>query len=169
MDELKPCPHCLEQPEVKTRYEPSEDGADWKHTDIFCPHHQFIHDAATWNSRPVEDDLRKQLEQARAYSSLWKRAAKHWRQEFFCGLLPRTNLALDAAEEWMGKCEQARAALRSVDPWMHLDTYQMKCKFCDNDPGYSPHLDPEDEFAWHKPDCIWLAVYNAVSAQPAAE
>lgn len=54
---LKPCPHCGKPPEVDVTYTPSSDGDDWRNTDIYCFQHNFIHDAETWNTRPIEDEL----------------------------------------------------------------------------------------------------------------
>mgnify|MGYP001271695147 CR=1 FL=1 len=65
-EKLKPCPFCGGQPEVTTKYEPSDDGDDWRWTFIECPMHRVITSADTWNTRPIEDAQAAEIERLRA-------------------------------------------------------------------------------------------------------
>lgn len=75
-DELKPCPFCGGEPDIEVKFVPSTDGEDYKYTFISCPVHNFIHDAETWNTRPIEDELRARIAELEAANSFHPRAAK---------------------------------------------------------------------------------------------
>jgi hypothetical protein len=56
----------------------------------------------------------------------------------------------------LAEVNRLRSGLVKVDPWHHLGSYEMRCRFCGNIPQYGPLIDLENEREWHKPDCIWL-------------
>lgn len=69
MSELKLCPICGSEAVYTTEYGYTKNGlveTDWcSCDDIRCMPEGVVFDVKRWNTRPIEDDLRKQLEIAR--------------------------------------------------------------------------------------------------------
>jgi|SRR3972149_6998431 len=66
MSELKLCPICGSEAVYTTEYGYTKNGlveTDWcSCDDIRCMPEGVVFDVKRWNTRPIEDDLRKQLE-----------------------------------------------------------------------------------------------------------
>ena len=76
--ELKPCPFCGSSPKFASNGE--YDYIECPECDARGPGALMLENAFKgWNTRPGEDDLRRQLEQARAALSIFA-ASDHWGQ-----------------------------------------------------------------------------------------
>ena len=79
-EELKPCPFCGgTDVHVNTRNVPFVHQPFYYVECVYCYITQPRHDEQArdkWNARPIEDQLRAELEQARKWAAIWKAKSK---------------------------------------------------------------------------------------------
>lgn len=118
-EQLKPCPFCGNPPEITRIFNPSEDCPDCFNTYIECPQHKFIHDTETWNTRPVEDSLRDEINQLKNTLA---------DNEAFCASVERR------ADELQARAEKAEAenleARRFIKIFIDYSTNPQRCEIC---------------------------------------
>jgi Lar family restriction alleviation protein len=105
-----------------------------------------------WNTRPIEDQLRAELDQ-----HVMRLANAVGREVDLRAEVERLTAENHELHGVLAEVNRLRSEVANVYPWAHYPRrVDMTCRFCGYTPQYGSLLDPENEKEWHNPDCIWL-------------